>query len=220
MQAFITLALATLALAGPIEHEARQLTVGSTAKEFTVSGCRPVIMFFARGSTEIGNMGTVCGPPTANGLKRALGASNIAVEGVDYAALVSTNLLPGGADLLGIREMKDLIGRAVSRCPNSQIVVGGYSQGAALTHRAVEDLPAAQKNRIAAAFTFGDTKNQQDRGQIPNFPREKTLIICNPGDAVCSGLLTILPAHLTYGTRADEAVDFVVSRLRAAGVKV
>ncbi|KAK0748955.1 cutinase-2 [Schizothecium vesticola] len=220
MQSFITLALATLALANPIDLEARQRTVGSTAKEFTVSGCRPVIMFFARGSTEIGNMGTVCGPPTANGLKSALGADNIAVEGIDYAALVSTNLLPGGADLVGIREMKDQIAKAVTRCPNSQIVVGGYSQGAALTHRAVEDLTSAQKARIAAAFTFGDTKNQQDRGQIPNFPTEKTLIICNVGDAVCSGSLLILAPHLTYGTRAGEAVSFVVSRLRAAGLQV
>lgn len=168
MQSFITLALATLALANPIDLEVRQRTVGSTAKEFTVSGCRPVILFFARGSTEIGNMGTVCGPPTANGLKSALGADNIAVEGIDYAALVSTNLLPGGADLLGIREMKDQIAKAVTRCPNSHIVVGGYSQGAALTHRAVEDLTSAQKARIAAAFTFGDTKNLQVWFPLPD----------------------------------------------------
>lgn len=59
------------------------------------------------------------------------------------------------------------------------------------------------------------SNQEQDRGQIPNFPKEKTLIICNRGDAVCSGTLTILPAHLTYGSRADEAVDFVASKIRA-----
>ncbi|KAK5656565.1 hypothetical protein OQA88_4544 [Cercophora sp. LCS_1] len=202
----------TLALSSPLDP--RQLIVGSTATEFTDSGCRDVILLFARGSTEIGNMGTVCGPDTANGLKRRLGAGRIAVEGIEYAALLSTNFLPGGADPAGIREMKRLIGRAVTQCPNSQIVVGGYSQGAALTHRAVEDLAQAQKDRIVAAFTFGDTQNQQDNGQIPNFPRDKTLVICNRGDAVCSGTLTILPAHLTYGSRADEAVDFIASKIR------
>lgn len=159
MKLLSVLPLFTLALSSPLDP--RQLVVGTTATEFTDSGCRDVIMLFARGSTEIGNMGTICGPDTANGLKRRLGASRIAVEGIEYAALLSTNFLPGGADLLGIREMKRLINEAVTRCPNSQIVVGGYSQGAALTHRAVEDLPQAQKDRIVAAFTFGDTQNLQ-----------------------------------------------------------
>lgn len=159
--------LAVLAGATPVSVDIspRQILgrVGTTATEFSDRGCRPVIMLFARGSTEIGNMGAICGPPTANGLKDRFGANNVAVEGIDYGALLSTNFLPGGADLLGIREMKRLISQAVSQCPNSQLVVGGYSQGAALTHRAVEDLPQAQKNKIAAAFTFGDTQNQQVR---------------------------------------------------------
>ncbi|KAM7189869.1 putative cutinase [Rhypophila sp. PSN 637] len=218
----VTALLAALAAASPFNIEARQLfgRVGSTATEFTDSRtCPPVIMLFARGSTEVGNMGTVCGPPTGTGLKDIFGRDTVAVEGVEYAALLSTNFLPGGADLLGIREMKRLIERANTRCPGSKLVVGGYSQGAALTHRAVEDLPQAQKDQIVAAFTFGDTQNQQDNGQIPNFPREKTLIICNVGDLVCSGTLTLLAPHFTYGSRADEAVAFIAGRLRAAGIQ-
>lgn len=35
--------------------ETRQ-SVGITSNEYTRFGCRPVIFFFARGSTEIGNM--------------------------------------------------------------------------------------------------------------------------------------------------------------------
>jgi cutinase len=35
--------------------EARQST-GITENEYTRSGCRQVIFFFARGSTEVGNM--------------------------------------------------------------------------------------------------------------------------------------------------------------------
>lgn len=164
----LLLLAAALAAASPV-HVSVSLSprqrgrVGTTATEFTDGGCRPVIMLFARGSTEAGNMGTICGPPTANGLKDKFGADTIAVEGIDYGALLSTNFVPGGADPLGIREMERLIGQAVDQCPDSMLVVGGYSQGAALTHRAVEDLPQAQKDKIVAAFTFGDTQNQQVR---------------------------------------------------------
>jgi cutinase len=49
-------AFATTIFAAPAtELEARQ-TVGTTENEFTRYGCRDVIFFFARGSTEVGNM--------------------------------------------------------------------------------------------------------------------------------------------------------------------
>ncbi|EHA48683.1 hypothetical protein MCOR02_006078 [Pyricularia oryzae] len=217
----LTFLVATLASASPTGIlEDRQLLggrVGAVAKEFTMGGCKPIIMIFARGSTEIGNMGAICGPPTANGVKAKFGAGNVAVEGVDYAAGLATNFLRGGADPVGITEMKRLIAKANAECPDSMLVVGGYSQGAALTHRAVENLPQAQKNQIKAAFTFGDTQKQQDRNQIKGFPREKTNIICQPGDLVCVGTLTITPAHLSYGVRANEQVAFITKALMAAG---
>jgi cutinase len=162
MKSFTPFLFIALAASTPIV-DVRQLRgrVGTTATEFTDGGCRDIIMLFARGSTEVGNMGTICGPPTANGLKEVFGANAVAVEGIDYGALLSTNFIRGGADPAGIREMQRLIGQAVSQCPDSKLVVGGYSQGAALTHRAVEDLPQAQKDAIVAAFTFGDTQNEQ-----------------------------------------------------------
>lgn len=221
MKSFATLALVALAAASPIiEERQRGGRVGSTATEFTDGGCKDIIMLFARGSTETGNMGTICGPQTANAVKAAFGADKVAVEGIEYAAALSTNFGPGGADRRGIAEMERLIAQANTDCPNSMLVVGGYSQGAALTHRAVEDLPQAQKDQIVAAFTFGDTQNQQDNGQIPNFPPEKTNVICNRGDAVCSGTLNILPPHLQYGARADEQAQFINSKLQAAGAKL
>lgn len=70
--------------------------------------------------------GSLVGPPTGQGLKDAFGASRVAVEGVDYAALLSTNALPGGADPAGIREMEGLLDDAARRCPDSIIVAGGY----------------------------------------------------------------------------------------------
>ncbi|EPE28051.1 alpha/beta-Hydrolase [Glarea lozoyensis ATCC 20868] len=190
--------------------------VGTTENEFTQGGCRDIIFFFARGSTEVGNMGSTVGPPTGQGLKDAFGAASVAVEGTDYPAGLGTNALPGGADPVGIRDMRDGINAAATQCPNSIIAVGGYSQGAAVVHRAVENLSASVKDKIAAAITYGDTQNLQDRGQIPNFPPEKTLVICNTGDAVCRGTLTILAPHLDYVRRVPEAVQFLTTRIRAA----
>jgi cutinase len=107
-----------------------------------------------------------------------------------------------------------------TKCPDSIIVAGGYSQGAAVNHRAIEDLPAAVQDRIAGVVLYGDTQKQQDKEQIPNFPKDKVEIICQLGDAVCNGVLTVLPAHLTYGVRADEGVKFLETQIKGAQAKI
>lgn len=67
MKALIPLAsLIALAAAAPVAGPAvdisevigieRRQTAGTTANEFKTGGCRDVIWFFARGSTEVGNM--------------------------------------------------------------------------------------------------------------------------------------------------------------------
>jgi cutinase len=107
-----------------------------------------------------------------------------------------------------------------SKCPDSVIVAGGYSQGAAVNHRAIEGLPQNVKDQIAGVVLYGDTQKLQDRDQIPDFPQEKVKIICQLGDAVCLGQLVVLPAHLTYGVRADEGVEFLTTRIKGAQAKI
>jgi cutinase len=92
-------------------------------------------------------------------------------------------------------------------------LISSKSQGAALTHRAIEDLPQNVKDKIAGVVTYGDTQNQQDGGKIPNFPANKVLVICNTGDAVCRGTLTILAPHLDYVRRVPEAVAFLTQKV-------
>jgi cutinase len=116
--------------------------------------------------------------------------------------------------------MADTLTSMAAKCPDSVIVAGGYSQGAAVNHRAIEDLPAAVKEQIAGVVLYGDTQKKQDNEQIPNFPKEKVKIICQLGDAVCNGILTVLPAHLTYGVRADEGVTFLTSQIKGAQAKI
>ncbi|KAI0502744.1 cutinase [Xylaria bambusicola] len=220
------LCLASLVLATPIaipEGEVaagtplveRQLT-GATENDLVRGRCGDVIFIFARGSTEIGNMGTVVGPGVATQLKRRVGSQRVAVQGVDYAALVSTNFLPGGTDAISEAEMKRLFNLADTRCPDSQIVVGGYSQGGAVVHRAMEDLSQNVRNKVQAVVLFGDTQKRIDRDQVPGFPTEKTKFFCAGGlDQVCNGVLNaaVLAPHLSYGSVAVEAGNFLADRV-------
>ncbi|KAF2624225.1 carbohydrate esterase family 5 protein [Macroventuria anomochaeta] len=214
-------ALAGLAAASPLETRQFGLGgTGSTSNEFSQGGCRDILFAWARGSTEIGNMGTVVGPPTSDGLKQEFGDNAVATEGIDYAATIGTNAIPGGTDTASKRLMQDTLNSMAQKCPDSVIVAGGYSQGAAVNHRAIEELDARVQDQIAGVVLYGDTQKQQDNNQIPNFPADKVKIICQTGDAVCRGQLVVLPAHLTYGSRADEGVEFLVQQVKGAQAKI
>lgn len=77
--------------------------------------------------------GSIIGQPLGDELRRAYG-SNLAIEGIDYAALLSTNYLPGGTDLASELMMRTILERINSRCPSAIIVCGGYSYVSLSTH--------------------------------------------------------------------------------------
>ncbi|KAI0010806.1 carbohydrate esterase family 5 protein [Xylariaceae sp. FL0662B] len=188
-------------------------TIGTTANEFQDGSCKDVIFIFARGTTEIGNIGANPGPQVIDKLKAALGTGSVAAQGLDYPALLSDNLKDGGCDPEDADKLRDLINQAAKKCPSSKLVVSGYSQGAALVHRAVKSASTSVKNKIAAAVMFGDTQKVQDKSRIPKFDPSKTLILCHDGDKVCEDTLIITPAHLNYADVAPDAVNFVVSKV-------
>lgn len=88
-----------------------------------------------------------------------------------------------------------------------------YSQGAALTHRAIESLPKKAMKKISGVVLYRDIQNLQDKGRIPNFSRAKTLIICNEGDVICAGNLTIAYPHISYIARVPEALSFFADQV-------
>jgi cutinase len=140
----------------------------------------------------------------------------VAVEGVNYAALLSTNYLPGGTDAVSASAMKTLINLADTKCPSSQIVAGGYSQGGAVSHRAIEDLSQDVKDKIKAVVLFGDTQKLIDGNQIKGFPTSKTKFFCQGGlDQVCNGVLSaaVLTPHLSYGINAVEAGNWLADHV-------
>ncbi|KAI1820855.1 cutinase [Xylaria intraflava] len=207
----------TFPRASPVEQSLleRQLT-RPVANELTLGPCRSVIFIFARGTLEIGNMGEIVGPVVADQLKRRLSDEGVAVQGVPYAALVSTNFLPGGTDPASMAQMTTLFNLADTKCPDSVFVVGGYSQGAAVCHRSIEKLPQRIKDKIKAVVLFGDTQKRADRNAIPGFDASRIRFFCDDGlDLVCDGVIAaaaLLP-HLSYGAVSAEAGNWLADHV-------
>jgi len=217
MKVLSPLVLAGLVAATPAHSiERRQV-----AQELTKGSCKAVTMIWVRGTGEAANLGRIIGGQLVPAVKKKL--PDIAVEGVTYSAGVAGNLTPEGGDASGIAEAKRLYNLAASKCPQTIIIGGGYSQGAAITHRAVEALPEATKARIAGIVLYGDTKHAQDKGMIKNFPKDKVRTFCNgyddlkdkPTDGVCGGMLAVNGGHMSYTGTFGTAADWLYEKVTA-----
>ena len=115
------------------------------------TGCKPITVIFARGTFELGNVGAIVGPPFFFHLDELIGAENIAVQGVDYPASVGGYLI--GGDPEGAQKTADLLNQAASNCPDTQIVLSGYSQGAMEAHLGEAKVSAEVAAHIAAVVS-------------------------------------------------------------------
>jgi hypothetical protein len=141
----------------------------------------------------------------------------------------------------GIRDASSHVISIASRCPNTKIVLGGYSQGAAVagfvTSAAVPDsIPAdvdpatlpkplspELANHVAAVVLFGtpNVRAMNFLGQpqlvIGPLYQSKTIQVCAVEDPVCSDGMNFA-AHDSYvndGSVIAQGADFAASRLRA-----
>ncbi|RMZ38995.1 cutinase [Aspergillus flavus] len=168
------------------------------------AGCQELTFIFARGTSEMGNMGSVVGPPVAKQLASLTG-NKVTVQGVDYPADAAGNANMGAS---GGPKMAELIQQAKKQCPNTKVVVGGYSQGAMVVHNAASKVGA---DAISGAVLFGDPFKTQGVGQLAS---NKVKEFCASGDPVCLNGMNFM-AHLSYGSNAQEAAQFLV---QAAGL--
>lgn len=154
----VALALATSnVLASPTPITPRAADLASTSQNDLQGGgnnCAQNIVIFARGTTEPGNVGTLTGPPFFQALAQQVGADNLAVQGVDYAADIPGFL--AGGDAAGSQAMAQLVQDTVQACPQSKVIMSGYSQGCQLVHNAAAMLPADVSGKVAGAVLFGD----------------------------------------------------------------
>ncbi|MBB5164458.1 cutinase family protein [Mycobacterium sp. AZCC_0083] len=170
--------------------------------------CPDVQVFFARGTDEPPGLGQV-GEVFVQGIRDRTGR-DVAASAVNYPA--HQDIGPGVNDLTA------QLNSFASRCPNTRIVVGGYSLGAAVTNRVLNDpLAPGVDDRIAAVVLFGNASRLLD---VPLAPgpefADRFLDVCNPGDPICSGgpfALSHLQLAYVAGGGLNSGVDFAISKL-------
>jgi hypothetical protein len=136
----LTALLPVLAAAAPTANlQMRQTT---SSDDILNGDCGTVNYIFARGTTEVGNLGTVIGP----GFGRALGQrmGDVAVQGVDYPANVA-GFLAGGSNA-GADTMAELARQSISQCPGVPIVMSGYRYERTLSQPFLEHICASTKS--------------------------------------------------------------------------
>jgi cutinase len=77
----------------------------------------------------------------------------------------------------------------------------------------IQKLSASVMAKVKAVALFGFTRNAQDGGRIPGYPTDQTKVYCAVGDMVCDDTLIITAAHLTYGSDASSAAQFLLSKV-------
>ncbi|MCV7088819.1 cutinase family protein [Mycobacterium interjectum] len=185
--------------------------------------CPDVEVIFARGTNEPPGLGRV-GDAFVDSLRQQTGL-NILPYGVNYAA---SKLQLHGGD--GANDTIDRVKKSVETCPNTKIVLGGYSQGASVMDIVAgvpigginwgNSLPPQYANNIVAVATFGDVADRAG-GTLPAQSAllgSKAIDLCNPQDPICHAgqgnewtghTEGYVPAYTT------QAAAFVASKLMA-----
>ncbi|KAM4065369.1 cutinase domain-containing protein [Hirsutella rhossiliensis] len=190
-----------------------QALVGEAAGVSSVrddAGCADVTVLFARGTCDPGNVGVTNAPTFFDSLAALLrrDGRSLGVRGFAYPASVEDFL--AGTKARG-REFASTLQATAAECPDTRLVLGGYSQGAMVMHDAAAFAGPQVMSKARAIVLFGDPYSNQ---AVANVDPSRVKVFCHQGDNICEeGGDLILPPHLTYAKDAAAAAAFVVSRL-------
>jgi cutinase len=179
--------------------------------------CPNAEVVFARGTGEPPGVGGT-GQAFIDSLTADVSGRSVGVYPVNYPATDDyINSAKAGA-----ADADAHIQSTATSCPNTKLVLGGYSQGAAVMDLASNQLPAPVGRHVAAVVLFGNPNTSSSYSthlgadQIPPINpayQPKTDAICLPNDIVCSNGGSML-AHLSYVPDAtNQAATFVAGRL-------
>lgn len=111
-----------------------------------------------------GNVGLFTGPSFVTALRNYInGSTSLAVQGVDYPASIP-GFLVGGSPV-GSFIMAAIANKTAAACPNTKIVLSGYSQGAQLVHNAmslISSTPSSSTNTTAVTATNTTSTNENE----------------------------------------------------------
>ncbi|MBJ7336916.1 cutinase family protein [Mycolicibacterium sp.] len=191
-------------------------------------GCSDVEVVFARGTGEPVGVGGV-GQAFVDSLRSKVGNRSVDVYAVQYPATVD---FPRAVD--GINDAAAHIQATAARCPNTKIVLGGFSQGAAVAGFVTSDvvppgaadsgvtgpMPAAVADHVAAVTLFGKPSARfmgfvgEPSIAIGPLYAGKTLDSCVPGDPICSdgGDFGLHNAYIPDGL-VDQAATYAAGKL-------
>ena len=182
----------------------------------TVGPCSDVEVVSARGTNQPPGVG-INGQAFIDSLRSKLPGRNIAVYAVDYPA--SEDLVK--SPLVGADDARAHVQATVAQCPNTRIVLSGYSQGANVIDRITGELPPGVADHVAAVAVFGNPRSSlasklvgSQLATISPLYRPKTIDLCVPDDPVCSEG-TDWSAHQLYiqSGMTTQAAAFVAQRL-------
>jgi cutinase len=178
--------------------------------------CPDVEIVFARGTTEPPGVGGI-GQAFVDLLRSQLGGRSVGVYAVDYPASrdfdVST---PAGAN-----DASTHIQSMAANCPNTRMVLGGYSQGAGVIDLSTTAMPPQVADHVAAAALFGapksafaDTLSPGPLPAVGPLYATKTIDLCVPNDPICSDGWD-MRAHVAYVETGmvNQAATFAASRV-------
>jgi cutinase len=165
--------------------------------------CSDIEVVFARGTDEPAGIGKV-GKSFVETLRPMVKGQSISTYAVKYPA--TWDFMKAA---IGANDMSKRIQTIVAKCPKTKIVIGGYSQGAAVVDVVATapiaglgytaPLPAAAVPHIISVVVFGNPSarigNPLTRMSTVFGPR--TADLCAPADPVCS-LGRDWDAHVQY----------------------
>jgi cutinase len=202
--------------------------LGAFVPSASAEPCPDIEVVFARGTFEPPGVGKT-GQAFVDSLGSKVGARSFGVYPVDYPASIN---FPTAVD--GVSDAINHVESTAANCPKTRMVLGGYSQGAAVmgfvTSPAVpagldpadapRPMPPEVADHIAAVTLFG-TPNQGFMDRIHQPPvaigplyAAKTIELCAADDPVCaSGLNRAAHSQYVANGMADQGADFAARHL-------